>query len=81
MSSAEPNIRTVEARWQEYRLLVVPANASQMQVTCMRQAFYAGAASMFHAIVRDAADLPDGDFSAALSRLSRELREHAANPT
>ncbi|WP_339829424.1 hypothetical protein [uncultured Arenimonas sp.] len=81
MSSAEPLVRPLEQRWREYRLLVVPANASRVQETCTRQAFYAGMASMFDAIVREAADLPDATAEKALEQISKEIRAYAANPT
>lgn len=81
MSSAEPLVTPIEARWMQYRLLVVPPHASDVQVRCTREAFYAGAAGMYGAIVRDATELPDSDAEKALQQLGDELRAHAANPT
>lgn len=81
MSSAEPLVQSLEARWRNYRLLVVPPNASPVQLQCTRQAFYAGMASMFDAIVREATDLPQGRAEAALDQISKEIRAYAANPT
>ena len=40
-------MRAIEHSWEEYRRLVVPADAGPTQVKLTRQAFYAGVATMY----------------------------------
>lgn len=42
----------IEHGWRSYRRLVVPADAPQVQVDETRQAFFAGAAILFTAILK-----------------------------
>ena len=41
----------IESGWQALRLQVIPLNASDVQVTEMRKAFFAGAQHLFASIV------------------------------
>jgi hypothetical protein len=43
--------RIVEAGWQSYRMVVIPANASTVQLVESRKAFFAGAQHLFSSIM------------------------------
>ena len=43
--------RIVEAGWQAMRLLVLPPNASEVQVAEMRKAYFSGAQHLFASIM------------------------------
>jgi hypothetical protein len=43
--------RLIEAGWQTMRLMVLPPTASDVQVTEMRKAFFAGAQHLFGSIM------------------------------
>lgn len=53
-------MKFIEAKWQSYRKLVVPPDASETQVRETRQAFYAGASIIFTGLmfIMDAGDEP-----------------------
>jgi hypothetical protein len=43
-------MKYIERGWLHYRAMVIPADASEIQVTESRQAFFAGAAILFTAL-------------------------------
>jgi hypothetical protein len=43
--------KRIEAAWESYRQRVIPHGASQVQITETRNGFYAGALSLFSAIM------------------------------
>lgn len=45
------NRNRIAKAWEGYRLLVIPANASEVQVIECRRAFYGGAVSLFGAVL------------------------------
>jgi hypothetical protein len=44
----------IEAAWEGYRKMVVPSDASEVQVVETRQAFFSGAAVLFEVLIRSA---------------------------
>lgn len=65
------NRRMIEAAWDSYRRMVLPTDASDVQIKETRQAFFAGAATLFHAVLRavspgDEVTPADIDFMQAL---------------
>ena len=72
-------MRAIEHSWEEYRRLVVPADAGPTQVKLTRQAFYAGVVTMYSLglfIGRDGTTEDQG--MAILAAVEAELREFAA---
>ena len=65
----------IERGWENYRQMVVPADASPVQIDETRRAFYAGAAVLFHTIMRvlDPSDEPTEADLANMDDISREL--------
>jgi len=48
----KPNTNTILAdAWRDYEIKIIPLNAPDVQRVECRRAFYAGARSLFHAIV------------------------------
>lgn len=72
-----PRRRTIERAWQGYRRMVVPADASESQVAETRQAFFSGAAVLFHGIMRslDPGDEPTDADMQRMDDLKAELDE------
>lgn len=52
MSSGENKRRPVDEEWETYERKVVPANASAVQRSEMKNSFYAGSASLFFMIIK-----------------------------
>lgn len=62
--------------WATYQRDVVPAAASQVQVDECKQAFYAGAAGCFTAVMQTVIGVEDDDASGQrLEALDRELED------
>lgn len=67
---------TIKKRWESYRYLVLPENASEVQISECRNAFYAGAWALFVEIAKASLDT-DPDFSRAKIRdLNAELKAY-----
>jgi len=41
----------IEKSWEQYKNMVIPKNAPEIQITECRQAFYAGASILFTSII------------------------------
>lgn len=70
----------IEQAWLSYRTEVIPAAAPQVQVTESRRAFYAGAQSLFGAIMNilePGAEATEGDME-TMSSIDAELRRFGA---
>lgn len=69
-------MKTLASQWDSFRLLVVPAGASDLQLREMRRAFYAGAEAMRTTLL----SVPDGDAEemAACDAINAELGQFAA---
>lgn len=61
--------KPIDKGWQSYRNLVIPRDAPEIQVNECRQAFYAGAAILFHALMT-ALDPGDDPTTADLQRMA-----------
>lgn len=51
MNKKEPS-KYIEQGWQSYRKLLVDSGAGEVQIKETRQAFFAGAAVLFHSIMQ-----------------------------
>lgn len=71
-------MRTLRSEWRSYREEVVPKNAPHTQVTETEQAFYAGAASIFH-LWKVMAAMPTKEAEKMLLSLQGELQEFVSN--
>lgn len=68
------NVSAIETAWQNYRLLVLPADASEVQVTECRRAFFGGAAVLFSALMSN--EHSEAEYIAMMTRLARELDQY-----
>ena len=64
----------VESGWQVMRLLVLPSNASDIQVSEMRKAFFAGAQHLFGALMSMVTGEDKAEDRRRLKLLDKELR-------
>lgn len=72
--------KLIEAGWQSMRLLAIPADASEVQLTEMRNAFFGGAQHLFGSIM-SMLDLGSEPTTADLRRMDqieKELQEFIA---
>ena len=72
--------KPLAAMWDSYRKLVIPANASAVQITETRQAFYAGATALYHFLM-DSVSLDDeitGGDMLLMETIQAEVMEFAA---
>jgi hypothetical protein len=60
--------RIIEAGWQAMRIFALPPNASSVQLSEMRKAFFAGAQHLFASII---ATVDDGDQEPTVDDLRR----------
>lgn len=69
--------KIIEAGWQGLRLLSIPADAPAIQLTEMRQAFFAGAQHLFASIVTmlEAGTEPTDVDLSRMTAIDVELRE------
>ncbi len=67
----------IESGWREYKQMVVPSTASEVQIHETRQAFYAGATILFHTIMLslDPGEEPTSDDMQRMEYLQKELDE------
>lgn len=72
MATSNQTTRTIAAQWVNFSLAILPADASQVQRTEMRKAFYAGAAAMLGECGA-IADLSDDAGVAVLEGLHQEV--------
>lgn len=68
-------MKAIEQGWKSYRELVVPDDASDVQIRETRQAFYAGAAILFQALMvaLDPGTEPTADDMQRMADLQAEL--------
>jgi hypothetical protein len=73
-------MKHIEAGWQSYLKLVVPANASPVQISETRQAFFAGAAILMQKImlIMDEDREPTPQDMAHMAAIQKELDEFGA---
>lgn len=66
--------------WNSFRANVIPVNASEIQITEMRRAFYAGAVATFAMQKKAAGDIPEmlEDLLDELSQYHRDVKEGKA---
>jgi hypothetical protein len=71
-------VKIIETQWNSYLTNVVPPEASESQVSETRRAFYAGAASLFHALVgtMDDDEEPTERDLERVSSIHKELEDH-----
>lgn len=67
-------MKIIESGWENYRLKVVPATASRVQLDETQKAFYAGAAHLFAAIM-DALDPEDAPTAADMRMMDGVVDE------
>lgn len=74
----------INDEWDSYRREVVPADAPAIQVQESKRAFYAGARSLFHALVKimdPSSEEPTERDMRVMDAIDRELREFVASVT
>ncbi len=64
---------TLEKQWQSFREQVIPANANEVQLAAMRQAFYAGALVTFGE-VKDLSTMCESHAVAKMVEMDEELQ-------
>jgi hypothetical protein len=72
--------KPIEIAWTRFEQMVVPANASSVQRSEMRKAFYAGASIVFRIItqgVSDGEEIQDSDLQ-LLDDIAREVDQFGA---
>ena len=69
------NKKLIRGGWESYRNLVVPKSAGDTQIAETKQAFYAGASVLFHAImnVLDPGEEPTEKDLDVLSNIQKEI--------
>jgi hypothetical protein len=71
----------IESEWQAYRRQVVPANAPEVQMLECRRAFWAGASSLFGAIMNilePGTEATEADLD-LMTAISEELKAFVAD--
>jgi hypothetical protein len=68
--------KLIEAGWIALRIAAIPADAPQIQLDEMRQAFFAGAQHVFHTMMRvlDPGEEPTANDLRRFELLDKELR-------
>ena len=68
---------TIDAGWKSYRAMVIPKSAGSTQVEECHRAFYAGAAILFHGIMKmlDPGDDPTEADLESMSAIQKELED------
>lgn len=69
------DLKTIGENWRSFESLDIPSDAPEVQRNAMRQAFYAGAASIIMLACMSARDHLRGD-SSGMDALAEELKEH-----
>lgn len=67
-----PQMPTIAQKWDTFRTLVLPPNASRVQVTEMRRAFYCGFQESMRILTEGVGQLPDEEGLAAIAALLDE---------
>lgn len=74
----------INDEWDSYRRQVIPATAPAVQLQESKRAFYAGAQTLFHALVKimdPSSEEPTERDMRVMDSIDRELREFSASVT